>query len=60
MKYSAPAAQTEGPCTKQVTVPGRPKLECDQNGFYKEVQKDSQGRRYCHDTQTGLRVNTHT
>jgi len=54
-KFSPTSAPATGPCTKQVSVPGRAKLECDQSGFYKDVQKDSQGRRYCHDKNTGLR-----
>ena len=53
--FSPTAAPADGPCTKQVSVPGRTKLECDASGFYKDVQKDSQGRRYCHDKNTGIR-----
>jgi hypothetical protein len=48
-----------GPCTKQVSVPGRVKLKCDQDGNFEEVQQDSQGRRYCHDTFSGDRSVTH-
>lgn len=54
-KFSPTSSPATGPCSKQVSVPGRPKLECDQSGFYKDVQKDSQGRRYCHDKNNGLR-----
>ena len=47
------------PCTNQVNVPGRTKLVCDARGFFSEIQEDHLKRRYCVDTNTGIKLSTH-
>merc|ERR1711935_357124 len=47
------------PCTNQVNVPGRTKLVCGARGFFSEIQEDHLKRRYCVDTNTGIRLSTH-